>query len=361
MDIYELIEVLKRQPRLLAIGLFFVMAMVVAVWLSVPPKYTATLRLVVVPEGVTRLTDADLGSSGYFRIATIYADLLSSAEARDEIIEGNDIQIDDLRVTRLSESSSLEVAVDASTASDAVVGALGSFSWLEERIRQSSEVVFTPTEAESEPPEVVDAAGRLGVDITLEVEPVFEDVDPSTWFEVDTFESEPYATPLALLESGLMFEAVVDSDASLEVSLGPEIGTPFDVARLPLPPLPEEPRPGIDLVLRIRRGAIVVATDGDSDIVPGLNRAALSLSWNNPAAASVEETSVAVLLLNPDVAAVPVGQRRAPIFAAAVLMLGSASLVILATARDGLQRRRNGRRDELDAGVDVFSSGRSSA
>lgn len=342
MDIYELLEVLRRQRRFLVIGGLVVIGFVAAVWVSVPPKYTATLRLVVVEEGVTRLTDADLGSSGFFRIATIYADLLSSAEAREEITADNDVQIEAMRVARLNESSSLEVAVDASTPSDAVAGALGSFSWLEERIRQSSEVVFTPDESEVETPDVVDAAGRLTVDVVMEVEPVFEDADPSIWFEVDTFETEPYATPLALLESGVTFGAVVDSDESLEVSLGPEVGTPFDVARLPIPRLPEEPRPGIDLILRIRRGAVVLGPDGGDEILPGLNRAAFLLEWDNPEAASADKTNVAILLLNPDVTAVPVGQRRAPIFGGAVLVLGVAFLVILATARDGWQRRRSG-------------------
>jgi len=87
---------------------------------------------------------------------------------------------------------------------------------------------------------------------------------------------------------------------------------------------------------------------------PTLNPSAFSLSWENPATVLDEEARVSVVLLNPDLKAIPVGQRRGPIISGAILMLGVACLLILATARDGWQRRRRDR--TLDATTRIGAS-----
>jgi hypothetical protein len=241
-------------------------------------------------------------------------------------------------VTTSDRTSLLELAVDSPTSEGAVAAALGGFSWLQERLRQSPEVVITPSENADIPPVVVDSAGRLNVDVELEVESLYTDVDPRLWFEVDTFVGESFAIPLALLEGGLSFSSTVDSNGSLAVKIGPETGRSLDEVQLSIPDLPEDPAPGTTLGLRLGRGAVLLTDD-----TPKLNLSALSLSWENPAIASDDEGRVAVLLLNPDLKAVPVGQRRGPVISAAILMLGFACLLILATARDGWQRRREER------------------
>jgi hypothetical protein len=338
MNIYEFVEVLRRQKWLLAIGGGMLILLVTGVWLSIAPKYTATARLVVAEAGITDLTDAGLATSDFVRIAEIYGDLLSSTEAEEEIASTEGIDIEDLRVTTSDRTSLLELAVDSPTSKDATAGALGGFSWLQERLRQSPEVVITPVDNSDIPPVVVDPAGLLDVDVELEVESLYSDVDPGLWFEVDTFEGESFATPLALLESGMSFSSTIDTNGSLAVRIGPETGRSFDELQLTIPDLPEDPPPGIRLRLRMGRGAVLFTDD-----IPRLNLSAFSLSWENPTTASGQEARVAVLLLNPDLTAVPVGQRRGPVISAAILMLGFACLLILATARDGWQRRREER------------------
>ena len=349
MNIYEFVEVLRRQKWLLAIGGGILILLVAGAWLSVAPKYSATLRLIVVEEGVTDLTDAALASSDFFRIAAIYGGLLSSTEAREEIATQEGIEIEDLRVTTSDRTSSLEMVVDSPTPEGAVAGALGGFSWLTERIRQSSEIELAPVENTTIPPVAVDVTGPLVVDMEIEVEPLYADIDPTLWFEVDTLGGDRFATPLTLLEPGMSFEAVIDSTAGVVVSIGPEIGPSFDTVQLSIPDLPENPAPGVRLDLRIRRGAVLFTGD-----TPTLNPSAFSLSWENPATVLDEEARVSVVLLNPDLKAIPVGQRRGPIISGAILMLGVACLLILATARDGWQRRRRDR--TLDATTRIGAS-----
>lgn len=335
MNIYEFVEVLRRQKWLLAIGGGMLVLLVTAVWLSIAPKYTATARLVVAEAGITDLTDAGLATSDYVRIAEIYGDLLSSTEAEEEIAATAGIEIEDLRVTTSDRTSLLELAVDSPTSEGAEAAALGGFAWLQERLRQAPEVVITPSDNADIPPVVVDPAGRLDVDVELEVESLYTDVDPRLWFEVDTLVGESFAIPLALLERGLSFSSTVDTNGSLAVKIGPETGRSLDEVQLSIPDLPENPSPGTGLALRVGRGAVLLTDD-----TARLNLSALSLSWENPTTASGDETRVGVLLLNPDLKAVPVGQRRGPVISAAILMLGFACLLILATARDGWQRRR---------------------
>jgi hypothetical protein len=173
------------------------------------------------------------------------------------------------------------------------------------------------------------------INVLLDVEPLYADVDPTLWFEINSPKGDTFATPLALLEPGMSFRAVIDTVAGLVVSVGPETGQSFDEVRLSIPDLPENPPPGISLNLGIKRGAVLFTED-----TPSLNPSALSLTWKNPTTVPGEEAQVAVLLLNPDLKAIPVGQRRGPIISGAILMFGVAFLLILATARDGWQRRR---------------------
>jgi hypothetical protein len=357
MNIYEFVEVLRRQKWLLAIGGGMLILLITGVWLSIAPKYTATARLVVAEAGITDLTDAGLAASDFARIAEIYGGLLSSTEAKEEIANSEGIEIEDLRVTTSDRTSAFALEVDSPTPDGAVAGALGGFSWLQERLRQSPEVVITPSEDTNIPPVVVDPAGLLDVDVELEVESLYTDVDPQLWFEIDTFEGESFAMPLALLESGMSFDSTVDTDGSLAVRIGPETGQSFDELQLTIPDLPEDLPPGIRLQLLMGRGAVLFTDD-----TPRLNLSALSLSWENPMTGSGEEARVALLLLNPDLKAVPVGQRRGPIISAAILMLGVACLLILATARDGWQRRsveRNFARHDAAAGVETAPRSRS--
>ena len=51
MNIYEFLEVLNRQKWFLLIGLGVLLPLIVGVWLTIDPKYTATVRMVVVEGG----------------------------------------------------------------------------------------------------------------------------------------------------------------------------------------------------------------------------------------------------------------------------------------------------------------------
>ena len=356
MNLYELLEVLRRQLRFVAVGALIVGLAVAGVWVSVPPKFTATLRMIVVPDGVANLTDAGLASSDFFRIASIYAELISSPEAIEEIVSDAGVEVDELRVQTLNNTSSILVAVDAPTAEHAEAGALESFAWLEARIRRSSEVLFSPVDAQPDTTVPIDESGRLLVDVELSVEPFYAEVDPALWLEINSAGADGFAIPLALLESDMSFGVAVDDRSDLVVKIGPETGLALDEIRLRVPTLPDEPRPGVSLQLRVGRGAVLFSGE-----TPRLNASSFDLMWDNPGANAGDSTQVAVLLVNPDLVAIPVGQRRAPIFSGGVLVLGIASLVVLATARDGWQQRRLAAANPVASRTGVQSVGRTSA
>ena len=212
LNIYEFLEVLNRQKWFLLIGLGVLLPLIVGVWLTIDPKYTATVRMVVVEGGITDLTDAGLATSDFNRIAEIYGDLLSSTEAREEIAAAEGVEIQDLRLETSERTSLFELSIDSPTSEGAEAGALGGFSWLQERLRQGPEVVIDSSEDVTGPPVTVDETGRVEVELQLEVESLYSDADPSLWFEIDTFQGDDFATPLALLEPVTSFPASVDPE-----------------------------------------------------------------------------------------------------------------------------------------------------
>lgn len=336
MDIYDLIEALGRRKRFLIIGFMLLVLLIVVAMFKVEtgslqprfaPRYETTVQMVVVPEQVAQLTDPSLTSPAYDTVADVYADLVGSRRAGDEIIETTGARIDGFEVFTSNNSPIISVVVESPTADEATTAALGAFHWLVDRLKLGATV------AAVSPPEV--DTGAIDVSVSLQVEPRFDDVDSSYWFDVQSPDGSSIAMPLYALRTGSGFKASLEGGDQITITVGPEIGAPFDTAVVTVPDLDEEPHVGITLEILVSRGALLFGLDDQ----PTLNQSAMLARWDNPTDPTENDT-LTVMLLNEEPSAVQIGQRRGPILGTGVFIAGLLALLAITLMVDAFGQRK---------------------
>jgi hypothetical protein len=336
MDIYDVIQAMRRQWRLLIIGVVVLFLLIFAAMFKVEdgsfdprfaPRFESSIRMVVVPEQVSDLTDPSLTSPAFDTVAGVYGDLVAPRRSGDEIVETTGAQIDSLEVFTENNSPIITVVVEAQGAEDSKVAALGAYDWLVDRLKQGAIV------AEVAPPSA--ATDTIDTSVRLIVEPRFDDADSTYWFDISTADGDGTAMPLYALRTGASFPARLDDAEAITLTIGPELGSPYDTATLTVPRLEEEPQPGIALEVVVGRGAVIFSADG----VPVFNESALGARWDNPANPTGTD-ALTVLLLDDDPSPVQIGQRRGPIIGAGALIAGVLVLLALALMVDTFKQRK---------------------
>lgn len=341
MDIFDVVEAFRRQKWLLIGGVALLVVLIVGAMFEVEkgslsprlaPRYEAQAEILVVPEGVEDLTSPELTSADLSGEASVYARLLSTDQAANEIAEQTGYELLAWSASTGSRSPIIVVAAEAPTAEGAKAAATGAMPWLEQRLKSGITIASIPAVPDEEivVPEPVDSK-----QVTVLSEPRFEDVDPDLWIEFLGPDDKGSATPLNALDGELSFVSDLGANPRITISVGPEVGTPFDTLTVLAPVNEDEPRPPLELVLR--RGAILFDIDGR----PTLNPSAISADWAFVTPETeVQPTGVALILLDDDPAATQLGQRRGPIISAGALLAGLLLLMVVALMRDTFQSRK---------------------
>ena len=343
MDIYDVIESLRRQRVLVVAGLTLLFLLIAAAMFTISDgnvrprfaaRYEATTQLVVVLQGVEELTNPDLTSADFGAVAGVYADLMSSERAQQEIVERSESRVDSFVVSTSGNSPVITVDVESPSAEEATKAAVAAFGWLEERLRGGGTVavVTTTPELAVEP---IDGSTRT--QIVVRSEPTFVDVDTTIWLAISTPDGIEMATPLYALQSDLVFQSELEPRQPITITVGPEVGQPDDTARILAPARDQEQRTPLEVLLR--RGAIVFDREG----VPSINAAAITTRWEPPTA-EPKIQPVTVMLLDDEPVPILIGQRRGPIIGVGALVAGVLALLVLALMRDTWQTRQQAER-----------------
>lgn len=346
LDIFDVVEAMRRQKWLLLGGFAVLVLVIVGAMFEVEtgsltprlaPRYEAEAEILVVPEGVEDLTSPGLTSEDLSGEASVYARLLSTDQAAQEISEQTGSELLAWSASAGSRSPIIVVTAESPTAEGAkAAAATGALVWLEQRLKSGITIANIPATEDDEEvviPEPVDSR-----QVTVLSEPRFDDVDPDLWIEFLGPDDKGLATPLNALESELSFTSDLGNSPRITISVGPEVGSPFDTLTVLAPENEDSPRPPLELVLR--RGAILFDIDG----TPTINPSAVTAEWEFIAPesdlAEVSANGVALILIDEDPSATQLGQRRGPIISAGAFLAGILLLLVFALMRDTFQRRK---------------------
>jgi hypothetical protein len=349
MDIIDFVEALKRQKWFLIVGTLGLVLLVAAVNFQVEnlsfdprtqPKYTATIQMAVVPEGVTSLADPAV-TGNFESAANFYATLLRSPQATFDIANDQGaIFTDPINVSVLQRTGIMSLTVTASDPNGAERAALGSFRWLEARLADRPVIAALP--GGTEQGEVVD--DDLA-NVVMSVDPLYAGIESDLFITVSSPRDPGFR--LALGDAALSaraFPLLMPTNrqvtVGMETSDGTELGfTDIDLAEVgtagqPLPPL----------VVTIDEGAVTL--DEGSELTFVGNR--VNAQWDLAAAAAAtgEAGQLSVMLLNDVPIVGETGLRRVPILVGAPIIAGI--LVLLATATV-IDRYRQLKREHAEA------------
>ncbi len=349
MDAYEFMQALRRQKLWLAVGSGVLVLLMLLLLIKVEdgrlvgritPKYEASVRIAVVPEGVRSLDDPGLIVSGLAGLAEVYGVMLQSPEAILEIEERTSTNVLEMRVLTDSRSPIVEVYVNAGTPEGAVRAALGSFDWLSDRLAEPTtptavSVTSTTTTTTSAP------LAEAEVPVVLDVEPVYPEVGLDTWLEINTFGGDGFAASLPRLVSGTTFGSLIRPGGSIEFVLGPETGEPYGTALAIVPVFPSDFDAGYSLRIRLRRGVITLPSADD----PAIDGSRIQVEWVRTQVLPSDpppqpEQAASLLLLTREPVAEAQGALRAPILVTGGLTTGLLALLLIVVARDRVEQAR---------------------
>ncbi len=357
MDIYDFTQALWRRKWLLLGGFALLISFVVAISVDFSDgaslrsnvRYEATVQMAVVPDGFESLTQ-DLGANPLAGPARMFASLLSSPQAVLEIEEQQAVSILGLEVGASGRDRFFSATVLSDTPDGAVVAALGSFRWLEQRISEPILSTFVPTT--TIPPSLLDAEGRFRTVVGFDLDHVLASDTEGLWLVASTEFGEDFAFRLtdAAEDTSLEYSSLVSPGAAMSLVLEDAVGKRLDAVVVALPPLPSEEASSYDLIVDIDRGFV----RGEADS-PQLDANRVRLNWD-PVTAQAGQvdvnqlSEVSVLLLTDVPIPMSIGGRRTPLLIVAFMTAGTIALIVFAVAVDSwIQERR--RRENISSEV----------
>jgi hypothetical protein len=362
VDIYQFTRALRRQWKLLLVGFiglgWAVFALLFEVtrdgdeWsieYRIPPKYEATIEMVVVPAGLESLASRSV-AGGFEGPAQVYSQMLETPEAARQIEESQGIELLDTLVAT-PESSFITVTATSSTPDGAVAGAMGAFRWLEGRLAEPPVMAQLP-----DPDPAAVQAEFLG-SLVVNLDRLYAAADPGLTLVVGNYQEDEVAVSVQEAAGGLEPQLAYLKPASqLTLTVEREVGVPLASATIDVPPLLETEGDPPPLVLAIEWGGIAIAEPAPvenaaeldeeelaaaealalAEAGAGLDPSRISVYWDTAIAA--QEEHISLMLITQELTVEETGQRRTPVLVAAILGVGALALLVLATTVDTWRR-----------------------
>jgi hypothetical protein len=362
VDIYQFTRALRRQWKLLLVGLIglgwaiFALLFEVArdgdewsIEYRIPPKYESMIEMVVVPAGLESLASRSV-AVGFDGPAQVYSQMLQTPEAARQIEETQGIELLDTLVAT-PESSFITVTATSSTPEGAVAGAMGAFRWLEGRLAEPPVMAQLP-----DPEPAVVQAEFLG-SLVVNLDRLYAAADPGLTLVVGNFQEDEVAVSVQEAAGGLEPQLAYLKPASqLTLTVERQVGIPLASATIDVPPLLETEGDPPPLVLSIEWGGIAIeepapienAAELDEETLAeaealalteagaGLDPSRISVHWDTAIAA--QEGQVSLMLITQELSVEETGQRRTPVLVAAILGVGALALLVLAITVDTWRR-----------------------
>lgn len=360
MNIYEFTQALRRQWKLLLIGILSLITGVLAATFEISradgsfqfesritPKYESSVEMVVVPAGLESLASRQV-ADGSKEAAGVYAQMLGTTEAARQIEEAQGVELIDTLEAISEDSSFIEVTATSPTAEGAVRGALGAFRWLEGRLAEQPKVAQVPETDQ------VTIPGEFVGDLLVDVDARYALADEALTLVVGNSRGEETAISLQGAAGDMESQTtLLAPDGALRLSVEREPGISLDEATVQVPPLPDPEAAPPPLVLAVEWGGV------DFDEVPEVDEEAapvattpeeapgarldvdrLGLRWDTEIVIPEAEDQVSLLLITEEAVALETDQRRTPLMVMALLGVGAIALLVLATTVDTWQQAR---------------------
>ena len=359
MDIYEFTQVLWRRRWLLLLGLAVVMILVALMSLDFSngirfksnPKFEAQVQMAVVPEGFEALSQ-DLGANSLAAPANMFSSLLTSPQAALEIQEQEGVPVLALEITSSGRDRFFWVTALSTTPDGAVEAALGSFTWLEQRLSQPLVTASAPNTSQPAPP-LLDEEGKFRGSVRLELDHGLAADSEGLWLVTQTHSDDEFAFRLsdAAAETTAEYISSLTPGAPISILLEDATGSPLDSVSVELPPLPAGEASSYELVIGLDRGLVrgtIVASelDGIRTIAdPKLDSDRVRLVWQpvtSPSddAVNDELEEVSILLLTDEPIPASIGGRRAPLLIVAMVTAGVVALIVFTVVVDSWSQER---------------------
>ena len=362
MDIVEFLAALRRQRLFLGLGMVALIVLVVAANYRVEdlsfdsriePKYTASIQMAVVPDGVTSLADPAIAAN-YDGPASFYSQLLQTPQAAFDIQVAQDARFTEpISVAGVSRTGILNVTVTATTPAGAERAALGAFRWLEGKLADEPLVAALP-ELEDDGLEVEANATA----VLLDVDPAYAAIEDQLWLVIETPSGDGFSIPVA--EAPLLsrpYSLLLEEPRRLTVSLEDSTGEVIGSGQYDLPALETGDRGLPPVALAVQPGAIGLP---DAELGTGFSfsPARVEVGWDLTSIIGGEDeprgpTRLTVMLLNDVPIVSEIGLRRQPILLGGPIIGGALVLLVVATLFDRYRQVTRRERTRAAAGPEI--------
>jgi len=381
MDIYEFSQVLWRRKWILLAGFVALLVVVGALALDFSdgiklrsdPKFEAQVQMAVVPEVFESLSQ-DLGGDSLSASANMFSSLLASPQAALEIQESEGVPVVALEVITSDRDRFFWVTALSTTPDGAVEAALGSFQWLEQRLRRPLLRTSVPTT--SRPPKaLLDDEGKFRSSVVLDLDHALATDTDGLWLVAQTDPNDEFAFRLADAadDTSAEYTSLLTPGEPISLVLEDAAGSPLDTTTVAVPSLPsdEAPEEGTSyrLIVSLDRGLVRgTVVDPELDGIrtiqdPEIDAQHVRLDWE-PTTESVDQGGsddpgeVSILLLSDDPVPVRIGGRKTPLLVIAVMTAGMVALIVSVVVVDSWiqERRRRSEGEDDDSPTAVTQS-----
>ena len=360
MNIFEFSQALRRQRRLLWMGLVVVLVPVFLLSFTVSdgkpafrigPDYESTVQIAVAPADIESLAQADLSPDDLTLPTGLYAELIKSGALVDALeLEGIHLE-DDVDVQVAGDAPVISATFTAGTSSQARAASLAVFQWLEDRLSDQlvvADVRTTPTTVA-----VVDVSRPFDSRLNIVVATGLGSIPSDLFLLVDLGGGTEIAVPIAR-NAGSALEINTSLSPTLTVRLslergGTRRGQPI---RVTPPEMPVFVDAVPALVMTIAESSVLQSEDGF-----GLSASGIALAWEQGEAFQStgmgETRDVSLVLLTPEPSVTPIGARRGPILFIAAVTVGMLLLLALVISVDTWQQEKRAHKEAVAGESDL--------